>query len=84
MPSLDLRFEFANLAIQFLEVVQHPIHQMTERCRQFATGMLDELRHALPDIGDAFGHDQAEFAQQAADLVGLRSPRLDEALTHTV
>ena len=28
MPSLDLRFEFADLTIQLLEVVQHPIRQM--------------------------------------------------------
>src|SRR5690349_12163215 len=73
-----------DLAMQVLEVVQHPLHQLAERCRQLATGVLDELRHTLPDIRDAFGHDQAELAQQAADLVGLRSARLDQALTHRV
>src|SRR5262245_5620724 len=84
MPSLDLRFEFADLAIELLEVVQQSLHQMPERCRQLVSGILENLWHAPPHIGDALWHHQAELAEQATDLVGLRSARLNETLTHTV
>ena len=84
MPSLDLRFELADLAIELLEVVQQSLHQMPERCRQLVTCILEDLWHAPSHIRDALWHHQAELAEQATDLVGLRSARLNEALTHTV
>src|SRR5262249_34129578 len=84
MPRLDLRFEFADLAIELLEVVQQALHQMPERCRQLVSRILEDLWHALPHIRDALWHHQTELAEQATDLVGLRSARLNEALAHTV
>src|SRR5262245_65079963 len=84
MPSLDLRFELADLAIELLEVVQQSLHQMPERCRQLVSGILEDLWHAPPHIRDALWHHQAELAEQATDLVGLRGARLNEALPHTV
>src|SRR5262245_42499688 len=84
MPSLDLRFEFADLAIELLEVVQQSPHQRRERCRELVSGILEDLWHTLPHSRDALWHHQAELAEQATDLVGLRSARLNEALTHTV
>src|SRR5215475_7514397 len=84
MPRLDLRFELADLAIELLEVVQQSLHQIPERCRQLVSGILENLWHALPHIRDALWHHQAELPEQATDLVGLRSARLHEALTHPV
>src|SRR5262245_25890114 len=84
MPCLDLRFELADLAIELLEVVQQSLHQMPERCRQLVSGILEDLWHALSHSRDALGHHHAELAEQAPDLVGLRSARLNEALPHTV
>src|SRR5262245_61639325 len=84
MPSFDLRFELADLAIELLEVVQRSAHQRPERCRQLVRCILEDLGHALPHIRDALWHHQAELAEQATDLVGLRSARLNEGLTHTV
>ena len=84
VPRLDLRFELADLAIELLQVVQQSLHQMRERCRQLVSRILEDLGHALPHIRDALWHHQAELAEQATDLVGLRSARLDEALTHPV
>src|SRR5499426_1583038 len=84
MPSLDLRFELADLAIELLEVLQQSLHQMPERSRQLVSGILEDLWHALPHIGDALWHHQAELPEQATNLVGLRSARLNEALAHTV
>src|SRR5262245_52094788 len=84
MPSLDLRFELADLAIELLEVVQQSLHQMPERCREFVRGILEDLGHTLSHIRDALWHHQVELTEQATDLVGLRSARLNEALTHTL
>src|SRR5215468_4578822 len=57
---------------------------MPERSRQLVSGILEDLWHALPHIGDALWHHQAELPEQATNLVGLRSARLNEALAHTV
>jgi hypothetical protein len=51
---------------------------------QLVASLVDEIGHWLGHIDDAPGHDQTEFTEQAADLIGLRGARFDEALAHSV
>ncbi len=78
MPSLDLVFNLVDLTMQHLQTVEQPGAQETERARQFIAGIFDEFRHTLRNVGDALWHDQSKFAQQAADLVGLRRAGFDK------
>ena len=48
--------------------------------RKQVARVFEQARHTLGDVRDPRRHDQAELAQETADLVGLRGARLDESL----
>ncbi len=82
MPCLDLGLELADERIEVLEVLGQPSDQLTEQARKWIARVFEQARHALGDVRDPGRHDQAELAQETADLVGLGGARLDESLAH--
>ena len=84
VPGLDLEFHLADLQVEHLELIHQALHQEAKRTGQLVGGILDQLGHALGDVSNALGDDDAELAQQAPDLVGLRGARLDKPLAHAV
>ena len=55
MPRLDLRFQLVNLPIEFLEVLGQAFDQLSKRRWQLITCSLEQGRHPLGHVGDAFG-----------------------------
>jgi hypothetical protein len=57
---------------------------LTEGRGQLVARLIEKIGHSLGHIEGASGHDQAEFTERPADLIGLRGARFDEALAHSV
>ncbi|BAL24610.1 hypothetical protein AZKH_2304 [Azoarcus sp. KH32C] len=80
MPTLDLAFQLADLAVEFLQVVAKAREQLTEHSWQIALHVLQYLRQTLGNLLDPLRNDDAVFEQEPADLIGLGRARLDETL----
>jgi len=82
--AFDLGFDLVDLQLQLLEMSEQPVDEQPEGARQFDRRILDELGHALGDVGDPLRYNQPVLAKQSADLVGLCGSRSDEALANAV
>jgi hypothetical protein len=82
--NLDLNLQFLDLAVEFLEVVAQALDQLAERCPAVRSLRPPGSPAPRGDVAIPWGMDDAEFGQQAADLVGLRRARLDETLPRAV
>ena len=60
------------VAIQFFQVLEQPLDVRAERAGQFVGTVFDEIRNPRCDVANTLRHDEAELAEQPADLVGLR------------
>lgn len=56
------------------------LHQMAKYGRQIELGMIQNSGQALGDVTHPLGQDDAVFAQQSTDLIGLSCTRFDKAL----
>ena len=84
VPLLDLALDFANVSVEFLEVIQQALDEQPEAPRQLVAGIFDENGHARVDVPDALRHNEAKFHQQATNLVGLCAACVNKALARRV
>src|SRR5687768_10153810 len=84
MPRMNFVFELLDLAIEFLEVIKQPLDEQSERTRQLAGSVFDQLEDTHGNVADALRHDEAELAQKPADLIRLRGARPYESLPNPV
>lgn len=55
VPCLDLHFEFFDLAVQFLEVIEKPLYKNPKLTGQLIGTVSDQLWNARGDIANALG-----------------------------
>ena len=70
--------------VEFLEILGQASDEPAELPRQLIARVFEQLGDLLGDVANAFRNDQAELAEQAANLTGLRRPRYDEALARSM
>ena len=63
MRGLDLLFEFADLTVKLLEVIEQTLDQPPKVARQLVACMLDEFRHLSVDVRDSLRNDEAELGE---------------------
>ena len=84
MPRLDLVFERVDQLVQLLEVLGQARDESAERSGQLVARVFKQLGDLLGDVADALRDDQAELAEQAANLVGLGRAGYDKALARSM
>jgi hypothetical protein len=84
VPRLDLRLEFAHLAVEFFEVVKQALLQYAKRARQIVGGILTQLGHSCADVANALRDDEAKLSEQSSNLAGLGRACLHETLPNPV
>lgn len=72
--------EVFHLPIELGQVLGQGLEEFPKRAGQAIFGILQNLGNAPLQGRQTFGHDQAEFGEESADLIALSRPGNDEAL----
>ena len=84
VPELDLKFQFAHLPIEFLEVLTESLQQLTEHTWQITLAVLEDARQTFGDMADSLWNDDPVLGQESADLIRLCRTRSYKPLPRTV
>ena len=79
-PGDDLRFQFLDLPIQLLRVIEQPRQRRAHGIGELIVGIFQNLRHPPGDVMDPLRDDQPELRQQSADPVRQRGALTDASL----